>query len=117
MPKIEKDRSKAVQSGLWMIWDIYRLVLVSVLPKIGKRPDWTRLSSTIGTPYSNPGTPYRNLAQCIFQLEKDGMYHMQKLLISFCFFDSQKLIIYLCISNVFLVLTNTVMPTVISVPE
>ena len=55
MPKIEKDwsktgfnqdRSKAVQSGLWMIWDIYRPVLVSVLPKIGKRPDWTGLSST-----------------------------------------------------------------------
>ena len=31
---------------------------------------------------------------------------MQELLISFCFFDSQKLIIYLCISNVFLGLTN-----------
>jgi len=50
VPKIKKDRSKnrskAVQSGLWMIWDIYRPVLVSVLPKIGKRPDWTRLSST-----------------------------------------------------------------------
>ena len=29
-----------------MIWDIYRPVLVSVLPKIGKRPDWTGLSST-----------------------------------------------------------------------
>jgi len=29
-----------------MIWDIYRLVSVSVLPKIGKRPDWTGLSST-----------------------------------------------------------------------
>jgi len=43
---LEKDRSKAVQSGLWMIWDIYKPVLVSVLPKIGKRPDWTGLSST-----------------------------------------------------------------------
>jgi len=30
-----------------MIWDIYRPVLVLVLPKIGKRPDWTGLSSTI----------------------------------------------------------------------
>jgi len=29
-----------------MIWDIYRPVLVSVLPKIGKRPDWTGLLST-----------------------------------------------------------------------
>jgi len=29
-----------------MIWDIYRPVLVLVLPKIGKRPDWTGLSST-----------------------------------------------------------------------
>jgi len=38
---------------------------------------------------------------------------MQKLLISFCFFDSQKLIIYLCISNVFLASTNTVMPAVL----
>ena len=57
VPKIEKDRSKdrskAVQSGLWMIWDIYRPVLVSVLPKIGKRPDWTRLSSTSHDIYSH----------------------------------------------------------------
>ena len=30
-----------------MIWDIYRPVLVLVLPKIGKRPDRTRLLSTI----------------------------------------------------------------------
>jgi len=29
-----------------MIWDIYKLVLVLVLPKIDKRPDWTGLSST-----------------------------------------------------------------------
>jgi len=34
-----------------MIWDIYRPVLVSVLPKIGKRPDWTRLSSTKELPF------------------------------------------------------------------
>jgi len=37
---------------------------------------------------------------------------MHELLISYCLFDSQKLIIYLCISNVFLALTNMVMPTV-----
>jgi len=37
-----------------MIWDIYRPVLVSVLPKIGKRPDWTGLSSTSS---SSPSAP------------------------------------------------------------
>jgi len=37
---------------------------------------------------------------------------MHELLISYCLFDSQKLIIYLCISNVFLASTNTVMPAV-----
>jgi len=46
MPKIEKDRSKVVQSSLWMIWDIYRPVSALILPKIGKILDWTRLSST-----------------------------------------------------------------------
>jgi len=37
---------------------------------------------------------------------------MHELLISYCLFDSQKLIIYLCISNVFLASTNTVLPAV-----
>ena len=53
MPKIEKDRSKtgknrskAVQSGLWRVWDIYKPVSVSVLLKIGKKPDQTGLSNT-----------------------------------------------------------------------
>jgi len=50
MPKIEKDRSKtgfnqdwskAVQSGLWRVWNIYRPVLVLVLPKIGKKLSWS----------------------------------------------------------------------------
>jgi len=40
------DQFFAVQSGFLRFWDIYRLVLVLVLPKIDKRPDWTRLSST-----------------------------------------------------------------------
>jgi len=61
VPKIEKDRSKTSfnqdwsknrsrlkKTSLWMILDIYRPVSVSVLPKIGKRPDWTGLSSTKG---------------------------------------------------------------------
>ena len=42
----EKDRSKAVQSGLLMILDIYRQVSVSVFSKIAKKPDWTGLSNT-----------------------------------------------------------------------
>ncbi len=44
--KTEKDQSKAVQSSLLRFWDIYIPVLVSVFPKIGKRPNWTGLSST-----------------------------------------------------------------------
>ena len=35
-----------VQSGLLLIWDKGGPVSVSVLPKIGKIPDWSRLSST-----------------------------------------------------------------------
>jgi len=41
-----KYRSKAVQSSLLMVWDIYRLVSVLVFPKIDKRPDWTGLLNT-----------------------------------------------------------------------
>ena len=46
MSKMEKDRSKAVQSGLWRVWDIYRPVSVLVSPKIGKKPDWTGPQNT-----------------------------------------------------------------------
>ena len=41
-----KYRSKVVQSGLLMVWDIYRPVSVLVFPKIDKRPDWTGLLNT-----------------------------------------------------------------------
>jgi len=47
--KTSPDRkywSKAVQSGLLMVLDIYRPVSVSVFPKIDKRPDWTGLLNT-----------------------------------------------------------------------
>jgi len=59
-----------------MIWDIYRPVSVLVLPKIGKRPDWTGLSSTTGDDL--PATRYEEVVEKVVEIR--AMHTMEALM-------------------------------------